>query len=289
MKYVGRILTFFILFVVIQYSLDSIFSNILSKSNIRFSKIYNSSSRENFEAVCFGNSRGVNSFYTPYFKSKNLNAFNFSYNGLNIKNISTLVMDYVDSKNTSSHIFIEISAIFNHSNSANNLNLYSSFSKRIKNQIKKKDKKLYFLNTYIPLYKYNNELFYRALYYINKDDQHWINQYNISEALIDKVNSMNDFEIEVNEYDLQELKNLLLFLEKKNLKYTLFIAPYLPDYRNKILNYDSSVEKINLFLELSVLDLSLITDNYRHFADRIHTNKNGAIEISEELISTIYH
>ena len=259
------------------------------KSDFRFSKIYKDSESCEFDAVCFGNSRGVNSFYTPSINNKNLSFYNFSYNGLNIENISALLKDFVDSKNKSNHVFIEISTIFNSNkkNSFSKLNLYSSISNRIAENIKDKDKKLYLTNRFLPIFKYNNELFYRALYYLNKSDQNWVNEYNISNALINEVNEMKEFEIQLNKNDLKELKNLLDFLEFNNINCTLYIAPYLANYRHKISNYDSIIKKVTTSLNYNVLDFSLLLDDYSCFADRVHTNKKGATIVTNKLIDNL--
>jgi hypothetical protein len=287
MKLLSRFILFLVFLSVIQFSLDSIFLNTLLRSNFRFSEIYNDSKSKKYDAVCFGNSRGVNSFFTPSINNVNSKFYNFSYNGLNIQNISTLLMDFVDSNNTSKHVFIEISTIFNSNkeNSFSKLNLYSSLSDRIGNGIKNSDYNLYLISKYLPLYKYNNELYYRVLYYLNKSDQNWVNEYRISQSLIDKVNKMNDFDLQLNEKDLNELNRLLAFLNSKNIETTLYIAPYLPSYRSKISNYESNLKKIELYLNTEVLDLSLYITEQSYFADRVHTNKKGAILITKKLLN----
>ena len=94
-KYSISILIFLSIFFIGQYFIELSLDEILEESSFRYSRLY-TGKLEN-DVISIGNSRGVNSIYTPYFKEKyNVNIMNLSYNGLKSDVLIPLLEDYLD-------------------------------------------------------------------------------------------------------------------------------------------------------------------------------------------------
>lgn len=238
--------------------------------------------------LCIGNSRAVNSMYTPYInKYYNVNSYNLAYNGLTIDIIKIFLEDYLQRHHVPELVFIEISVIMNTFSIANyaDFNMYSNKSVQLKEKIKQTDKTKFLITHFFPILRYNNELLLRSLYYINKtDDQTWINRYKISEELRNEVMKMPELQMEIKQQDLLILKETIQKLTNKNIKVCLYLAPYLPEYLLKIQNIQQVLHIVEDITETLVIDLSDYLQQTEFFADRIHTNEEGAILISDTLM-----
>jgi len=292
MKHIKTILLFTSIFWVGQWALVWGLEKTLSNSTFRFSKIYYPNTVMNNDVLCLGNSRGVNSFYAPYIQRKHkIEAYNLSYNGLKMPLVNLFLKDYLEVHDQPQHVFIEVSNLFNEEKETDysKFNLYSKKSTQLKAQIHLNNKTKSWVTQFFPLYRFNSELLYRNLFYLRKSDQKWINRYKISNALEQSVKDMPSFEKQINKKDIKSLKELVVLLESRQIKAHLFIAPYLPAYLLKFKNFESILTEIEAKLERPIIDISnLITDS-KYFADRVHTNEQGAEIIADKLMEIITH
>jgi hypothetical protein len=290
MKILKGIVLTIIVFFICQLLVLQVGERIIDQSSFLFSKLYNPESDMNFDIVCFGNSRGVNSFFSPYINDNyNLSAFNCSYNGVELPITKTFIEDYLVNQKKPKTILIEVSSLFNNRNNMvgfNSFNMYSSKSVKINEEIEKVVKSKW-INKLFPINKYNSELFYRTIYYLNKTDQNWINDYEISEELNELVKTSPSEELALNAEELKVLKNIVQVLKDKNIEVVLFLAPYLPNYRVKLSNLKSNLDEMQKTVGLEIIDLSDYLNDKKYFADRIHTNKKGAIKISQVLMGIL--
>ena len=98
---------------------------------------------------------------------------------------------------------------------------------------------------------------------------------------------MEDIRFDLNTDDLKILKRIIKQLESDDIDVFLFLAPYHPLYVPKISNLDSLIQEVELNSELEVVDLSNLVQQREYFADRVHTNQNGAEMIGDTLIRMI--
>lgn len=240
-----------------------------------------------YEILCIGNSRGVNSFYSPYINNTfSLKSYNLSYNGLNLSIEKILLEDYLENHNKPKAVFIEVSNVFN-SNSKpyyESFNMYSSKSKRINEKIKETDLNTYILSATFPLYRYNNEFLFRSLFYMFKADQNWINRYKITEGFNQKVLEMPTKNFSCNKKDLMILRQIVVMLKKKDVNVYLYLAPYLPNYLSKINNLSFQIAYIEKEIGVKVINLSRSLSKPDFFSDRVHINEEGAKLVANLLI-----
>jgi len=225
-----------------------------------------------------GNSRAVNSFNErqgSILSGKKV--INLAYNGMPNNNIIDFVDD-INEKYTGKLIYIEISSLFERSNSSNEYSFYMDKSKFIFSR---------FENTryrYIKLLSYNNEFFLRNLYYLNRSDQDWSNQNVINAPILNSISKIKPFNL-INEKDQFE-KRVQLIQSKcdaRGNKLVYFLAPYFPAFLSKVLDYNYLT---NFFLNQrgAFIDLNQYLMPNSYFADRVHTNFNGATFLTQKLL-----
>jgi len=127
-------------------------------------------------------------------------------------------------------------------------------------------------------------LFYRSLYYLGKSDQNWINRYNISKKLEADILNIVPFNLKINNRDLNILKQTVKRLKKNGINVFLFVAPYHPNYLSKMMNLKNMIVIIEKATDMTVLDISGYLTKSEYFADRVHTNENGATIIADTLM-----
>lgn len=289
MKFLKTIILFLIIFIVGEWAITTSLDAIISKSSFRFSKLYFSSTKMNNSVLCIGNSRGVNSFYSPYIDNKySVKSFNLSYNGMEMPTLEIFLEDYLNKHQLPKIVFIEVSCVYDTEPISNYLvfNLYSNKSKKLNEAIKVTEKSTYYTSSIFPLYRYNCELLYRNFYYLRKSDQDWINRYTISKELEADVISMLPYDLEYKNSDLILLQQTVERLKKNDIAVCLFIAPYLPSYLLKINNLNDVIEKIENATGVPVLNISGLLNKPEYFADEFHTNENGAILIADTLMKS---
>lgn len=269
------IIYFLIVFISqigVYYTFNAIFSNY---SDFRFNRYFKN---DNFDIFILGNSRAVNSVNErqgSILSGKKV--INLAYNGMPNNNIIDFVDD-INDKYTGKLIYIEISSLFERSNSSNEYSFYMDKSKFIFSR---------FENTryrYIKLLSYNNEFFLRNLYYLNRSDQDWSNQNVINEPILKSIAKVKPFNLINERHQFEERIQLIQSkCDAKGNKLIYFLAPYFPTYLSKALDYDD-LKKVFLKRKLAFVDLNQYLLPVSYYADRVHTNFNGATFLTQKLL-----
>lgn len=106
---------------------------------------------------------------------------------------------------------------------------YTDKSERLNTLIHNKELKAWWGGQVSHLFRYNNEIFQRALYYRNKSDEDWLLDRVITEAQIIDT-SKSTYELDVNPYLIRQLQETIEASLEKGVQAHLVIAPYLPGF-----------------------------------------------------------
>ena len=271
------IIYFLIVFISqigVYYTFNAIFSNY---SDFRFNRYFKN---DNFDIFILGNSRAVNSVNErqgSILSGKKV--INLAYNGMPNNNIIDFVDD-INEKYTGKLIYIEISSLFERSNSSNEYSFYMDKSKFIFSR---------FENTryrYIKLLSFNNEFFLRNLYYLNRSDQDWSNQNVINEPILKSIAKVKPFNLINERHQFEERIQLIQSkCDAKGNKLIYFLAPYFPTYLSKARDYDD-LKKVFLKRKLAFVDLNQYLLPVSYYADRVHTNSQGAAFLTQNLFNS---
>ena len=271
------IIYFLIVFISqigVYYTFNAIFSNY---SDFRFNRYFKN---DNFDIFILGNSRAVNSVNErqgSILSGKKV--INLAYNGMPNNNIIDFVDD-INEKYTGKLIYIEISSLFEKSNFSNEYSFYMDKSKFIFSR---------FENTryrFIKLLSYNNEFFLRNLYYLNRSDQDWSNQNVINEPILKSIAKVKPFNLinERNQFE-ERIQLIQSKCDAKGNKLIYFLAPYFPTYLSKARDYDD-LKKVFLKRKLAFVDLNHYLLPVSYYADRVHTNSQGAAFLTQNLFNS---
>jgi hypothetical protein len=245
----------------------------VDKSQFRYSRMYRGDAGADILLV--GNSRGL-TFYEPYIASKSgLKTFNLSYNGLPMDLSKVLVQDYLEKYPAPKVMVIDITGC-DRTNDAllSGFLCYTHDSRRIDTLIQRKLSTEWRAGRLTALYRYNNEVFQRALYHRNRSDSDWLLDRVISDKQASEAEK-NSYDLELHPYLIQQLTEMVETAKGKGIQVQLVISPYLPGF--KVKNLDQLKDAAQQATGLPVRDYRAALTDKAFFGDFMHPNKAGAM------------
>lgn len=282
MKLIKNIIFIIIAFFALDYLISVNLHKISSASNIRYSRLFNQSI--NADVIFIGNSRAVNTFYTPYIEKKfGFQAINLAYNGLSAPIMELFIDEYLQRNEVPGMIVLEVTALKSDYDILKNFKQYYFDSDALMLLLKEHYPRIYYASKLSRTFAYNSEYFLRTLYYFNRSDQDWINRYQIKTDFYETL-QLSDKKLEIlKTVDKQSMDSLLRIInlcKQHNINFKLVLAPILDKVRNKddIAAYLKNIEDRT---HLEVVDLSAVINETSYFSDTIHTNEKGAKKLAD--------
>ena len=238
------------------------------------------------EILLLGNSRGL-MFYQPEVeKLTNKKSFNFSYNGMPIQMGEALVKDYLDKYKKPELLLLDITcADRNNSALIAGMSAYAPESPRLQDLIQQVNPTAAGAAKLTHLFRYNSEIWQRAMRYIKGSDETWLNDREINQFMIDQavVENPLDFtfssEKELKPEDLMNnIKSIVDYAKGKNIKVRLVVNPYFPPFFNRSNGFDNWKNKVEKTVGQKIYDYSTALKEAKYFTDYQHCNKVGSIE-----------
>ncbi len=281
-------LAWYIALIVLLFVGDRVLGLCLHKqaleSQFRYAQLYRREAAA--DIVLLGNSRGL-TFYQPYIEEiTGLKTCNLSYNGLPMDAAKCLALDYMDLKNVEWQgepqlmlIDITICDRENDELLAGFLT-YSDRSGNLDTLIHRKLPKVWWGAQVSWLFRYNNEVFQRALFHRNKSDKDWLLDREIPKALADEV-SKHSYDLEIHPYLIRNLKETVAQARASGFQVELVISPYFPGFQVK--NLDLLKTEVELATGLRVRDYRSALSDPADFGDFMHPNKKGSMKYMDLL------
>ena len=255
-------------------------------SQFRYSRMY--SGRGEADILLVGNSRGL-AFYQPYIEEiTGKSTYNISYNGMPVQLAKVLVADYLEKYPSKKTILIDITLCDRYNATLiAGFSTYLPYSHRLDTLIHGTSGDVWWGNQVSALFRYNNEVFQRTMFYRNHSDEDWLIDRTIAPALAATV-PLDTFPVSVQPALIQELTATVALARSAGHTVHLIIGPYYPgmvkDWKN-LENLKKTVEKST---GLSVYDFSQTLTDPADFGDLMHPNKQGAIHFGDLLRDTIF-
>lgn len=242
-------------------------------SQFRYSRLYRGAAAADILLV--GNSRGL-AFYQPYIEEKTGHtSFNLSYNGMPMDLAKVLVQDYLDRYPAPQVMVVDITTCDRINDELlNGFLAYTAHSPRLDTLIRAKQLTTWRGGQVSALFRFNNEVFQRALYYHNRSDEDWLLDRVINPQLAANVAS-NSYELEVQDYLVRELREMVASAQAKGVPVRLVIGPYFPQFQVK--NLDQLKTAVEQATGLPVSDYRHALADPSDFGDFMHPNKKGAM------------
>ncbi|EMR01855.1 hypothetical protein ADICEAN_03014 [Cesiribacter andamanensis AMV16] len=254
---------------------------LLLESNFRYSRLYGGTAQA--DVVVLGNSRG-HAFYEPEMeKLSGRTIFNLSYNALPISVGRALVEDYLD-RYTPSVLVVDVSMLTKTEEQiTNSFKAYESLSPRLDKLIERSSEETSTASQIFSLYRFNSEVFHRALYYLAKTDDDWILDKQISATMARNSRDLDRVSFRITKDRMRDLRHIIEVAERKGVTVNLVMGPYYPGYLKKISNLDQFLATIETATGYEVEDYSGLIRQDAMFSDYLHLNKDGSSIFLAEL------
>ncbi len=268
----------YVAFLVVLFTGDRVAGYFLQQqvqqSQFRYSRMYRGEAAA--DILLLGNSRGL-TFYQPYIEEKSgQRTFNLSYNGLPMDVAKVLVLDYLDRYPAPKRMLIDITACdrSNDELMAGFL-IYTGQSFRMDTLIHQKLTKVWRGAQVFQLFRYNNEVFQRALSHRRKSDADWLLDRVIAPQLAAEV-EQQAYPLDIHPYLLQQLREICAAAQAKGVDVRLVISPYFPGFAQRVANLDALKTAAEAATGLPVADYRQALTAPDEFGDFMHPNKKGS-------------
>lgn len=279
----GALVLFFVIDRVAGYGLLAL----ADRSSIRFSQLYGGEIKTDILVV--GSSRGVNSLYAPDTREKaGFSSYNLSWNGQSSEVSLAVIRDFLDNHNPPRMVLFEVTNINGKTELLQSLKMYAGRSPRIECLLKRDHKPLWFASQLSHLFRCNSEYFLRCLYYLRKDDQTWINTYQLTPEYFQVLVAKKDYELfrKPDSRRLNELVELAGELESRGIQIRFIVSPFLPEWiANNPGFYDWLGHIRDGLGEHRVFDYHNTLHGLEYFADAVHINRTGADLLLQTMIA----
>lgn len=273
-----RSLTFYLLLLALVLAGDRLggrfCQQLADHSQFRYARLYNGQAAADILLV--GNSRGL-TFYQPFIEqATGLRTFNLSYNGLPADLANVLVQDYLDRYPAPRVLVLEVTTADrpNRELIASFLP-YASHSARLDALIRQNNTDAWWGGQVSSLFRANNEVFQRALYYRNRPDTDWLIDRQIAPALAATA-PLDTFPISVQRPLIAQLANAVAYARSKGVRVELVISPYYPQMVRDWTNVGAVSQATQQATGLPVRDYRQALPDPADFGDFMHPNKRGA-------------
>jgi hypothetical protein len=257
---------------------------ITENSQFRYSRIYNGTAESDILLV--GNSRGL-MFYQPYIEEiTGESTLNISYNGMPMNLAKVFIEDYYEKYSAPKLMILDIT-MCDRSNPKliSGFNTYTPFSENLQELIYDVEPKSAIAGKVSHLYRYNGEVFQRAMYYLNRSDEDWLLDRVITDELVADIKDREPYTIDIQEDIMMDLKGVVDLAKSKGTVVQLVINPYYPPFADKITNLDALKNTVEQVTGLPVYNYARSVANVEGFGDYQHLNKNGSRAYLDKLVA----
>ena len=256
------------------------FQSQVTNSLFRYSRMYRGDAAADILIV--GNSRGLN-IYQPYMEEQTgKKTFSVCYFSMPCEIAAALTQDYIDKYPSVKTVLVEISVVeMSDDKLLPGFTTYIPYSKRIDSVIKSKAYDVWKYSQVTHLYRFNNEVFQRALYYRSKLDDDWFYEREIGETLINDAENRS-VEFRAPDVHIKDLKDSADYCRAKNIDVKFVIGPFFPRY--KVKNLELLKQKVQTATGYTVYDYSYAIQDYTAFSDYLHANRKGGKKFVDLMI-----
>lgn len=272
-----------VVFIAVAFAGDRLIGwylqNQISQSQFRYSKMYRGEGSSDLLVV--GNSRGLNVFLPTVQELSGRNAFSICYNGMPGNIAEVMTKDYLEKYPTTKTVFLEVCmAEMADAKLVPGFATYITNSPRIDSLLKVESTDTWYGSKVSHIFRYNNEVSQRALYYMNRSDNDWISERVISPTLIKEAPKYG-MKFVADPKQLQFIQHITKYCDSRGIEIKLLIAPFYPGF--KLDNREYFKDQIEALTGKPVHDYSYNIKDTFAFSDYFHLNEKGAKEFVQQL------
>jgi hypothetical protein len=257
---------------------------LLERSQLRFSRLYRGDLSA--DVVILGNSRGVNTLSAPALSDQTgLRVRSLAWNGISAEIGEALWKDWLDRYPAPRLVLVEVSFLTGSNRQLSDFSPYFTVSPRLASLARRDIPHTYWACRVSRLFCLNSELTLRALAFARKSDQGWANQYTITPALLEETRHLPPQPMDsILPSDVEALRRILTSARAAGTRVRLIYGPYLPTYRQHLVDVPGWIAGVEQAVGAPVLDYSDAVSDPDLFSDRIHMNARGARVFATTLV-----
>lgn len=260
---------------------------LLLSSELRYSQMY--AGGLEMDGLILGSSRGVNGFYAPGLSARlGTEWLNLSHNGVSTRLLEALLRDYLELNAKPEIVIVEVTSVQSDLSAIMNLKMYWGQSEHLGALAREYSKKDYYGAEVSWLYAHNSEMFLRAMHYLDRTDQDWINRYSITTALLEQTRELPPQQYEAPKPEnVAALRRILELCQQQDIEVRLVFTPLLPAYVGKLENLDAWIASLQAEIGggQRIYNYAAALDDPNDFADRVHLNVHGVETLMEQMIA----
>ncbi len=244
---------------------------ILVASQFRFSRVYRGGTKA--DVIVIGDSRGVHSFYAPSIeKVTGRPALNLSYNAMSMPIAEALLSDFLDHNPPPRVVLIEPSCVVVDRGLVTELGTYGKLSKRLAALYARDHPHAAVWSNAFHLLAYDSEFFLRALLYLRRSDQDWINRGVIAPEL--RAAPRDRWRPNGPRENYAALARIVRMLRARGIEVKLVIAPY---HRSSGVDASDLVRDVTQSVpDTRIWNYAEAIPDAQYFSDTVHMNLGGS-------------
>jgi hypothetical protein len=254
-------------------------ARLTAHSGFRYHRLYRGEAAA--DILLLGNSRGL-SLYEPAIRRRTgKTTFNLSYNGLPAHAAQVLVADYYERYAAPEVLLIDITMCDRRDDQlVAALQMYGASSARLRALLRARVPDMYWAGRFSALFRYNSELFQRALYYRHWTDDGWLLDRQISTAQAVRA-GQESYRFELHDDVLEALRATVALAQAHGSRVMLVAGPYFPGFR--VPDLPALKARVTALTGLPVYDARDSIVDTACFGDYMHVNLRGA-EVYTEIL-----
>jgi len=276
--------------LAIVFAGDRFMSYLLNRavesSQFRYSRLYAGNAKA--DIVFLGNSRGLN-FYQPYIEEvTGKSTFNLSYNAMPGDLGGALLLDYLEKYGAPEKLVVDATFLDrDNPELIREFRVYAPYSDRLDALLKETDSSIYWGTKVAHLSSFGGEVAQRMFYYLNKSDETWLLDRQISKQVVEASSNLKPYRNNYNLARIRKFGDVVEAFQAAGTDVRFVINPYYPAFQKSIINLDSLALDVRKETGIQVLDYSKSVNGDQNFGDYQHLNKQGAEVYLGRLIKDI--
>jgi hypothetical protein len=286
--FVARPAGFLLVMAVVFFAFDRLggfgLGKIAESSQHRFARVY----REDHEPslLVLGHSRGVQ-LVSPdaVAATTGLPVYNLSANGMSTEIAEALLLDYAENGGKPAGIILEVSSVCSNNNLVRDLKVYANRSKRIATILERDEPALAVATRLFHTFRYNGDLMPRILFHCFSDDQGLTNFY------VAKPEFLAETPIAADDWQIQDgnpaaVARIVSWARERNIPVRLVVGPFWPAAEVDATLSERVIAAVGSVTDEKVWDYSGSLADHRFFADHVHLNAEGTMELHRVMLES---
>ena len=263
---------------------------LLHASGFRLAKLYDG--RAEADIAAFGNSRAVHTFYGPALGAGSCErVVNFAYNGLSMGAVEALIRDYIDLNPAPKAMLLELSGLYALGGGDAQLTPFMADGTALRARLLDQEGGTASLwNGAFQSLRFNSPMTVRALAYLGRGDQGWINRLSpIRQPGKAPPPGIEKRRYTIDPESVAALERIIALTAERGIELIPVIAPYHPTVTRQIDSPYAWIEYVQARFgnSVDILDLSRALPGDAEFQDFQHLNIIGARALADQFNARI--